>query len=153
MKEQAMTDLLFQLANLWIMPFWLLMIFLPYWGWTRRIVSSLWFIAPLALAYVLLVAPQLMALLPVLANPELGSLARLLGTPDMAAIGWIHFLAFDLFVGRWIYLDSHARGISAWWISPCLALTLLFGPAGFLLYLALRSVVPVPRPVQIPSPV
>jgi hypothetical protein len=134
-----MTDLLFQLANLWIMPFWVLMIFLPHWSWTKRIVSNLWFIAPLALAYTVLVIPQIATLLPALANPELGALAQLLGTPAAAAIGWIHFLAFDLFVGRWLYLDSRERAISAWWVSPCLVFTLMLGPFGFLLYVALRA--------------
>jgi hypothetical protein len=147
-----MTDLLFQLANLWIMPFWLLMIFLPHWGWTRRLISSPWIVAPLALTYTVLILPQLITLLPALANPELDNLARLLGTPEAAAIGWIHFLAFDLFVGRWIYLDSRERQISAWWVSPALVLTLMMGPVGWLLYLALRSFLPATQPVQHPLP-
>jgi hypothetical protein len=134
-----MTDILFQLSNLWIMPFWLLMIILPHWGWTKRIMASLWLIVPLALVYTMLVLPQAVSLLPVLANPTLESLATLLGTPQAAVIGWIHFLAFDLFVGRWIYLDSRERKISAWLTAPCLFLTLMFGPFGFLLYFVVRS--------------
>lgn len=134
-----MTETLFQLSNLWIMPFWLLMIFLPHWTWTKRIMSSLWMIVPLALAYALLVLPQAVGLLPALANPTLESLSALLGNPQATAIGWIHFLAFDLFVGRWIYLDSRERVINAWLVSPCIFLTLMFGPVGFLLYFIVRS--------------
>ncbi len=129
---------MFQLANLWIMPFWLLMILLPHWRWTRRIISSWWIVLPLALLYAGLALPQLSTLLPVLASPTLESVAALLGMLPGAALGWIHFLAFDLFVGRWIYLDSRERAITAWLVSPCLFLTLMVGPVGLLLYWAVR---------------
>lgn len=130
-----MTTTLFQLANLYIMPFWLLMILLPHWSWTKRIIGSLWFIAPLALVYLILIMPQLGGgLIGDLMNPSIDGLAQLLGTPAGVAVGWVHFLAFDLFVGRWQYLDSRAKGISAWLASPCIFLTLMFGPIGFLLY-------------------
>jgi Domain of unknown function (DUF4281) len=136
-----MTATLFQLANLYIMPFWLLMIFLPHWSWTKRIIGSLWWIVPLALAYALLVLPQAGSLFADLANPTMEGIARLLGNPAAAAIGWIHFLAFDLFVGRWIYLDSRERQISAWLVSPAIFFTLMFGPFGFLLYMLVRTLV------------
>jgi len=129
---------LFQFANLWIMPFWLLMIVLPHWGWTKRIIGSLWIVAPLLLAYALLVLPQALAVLPALMNPTIPGIAGLLGTPTGATIGWIHFLAFDLFVGRWVYLDSRTRQITAWVASPILFLILMFGPFGLLLYLLVR---------------
>jgi hypothetical protein len=49
--------------------------------------------------------------------------------------GWLHYLAFDLFVGTWVARDSVERAISPWLVAPCLVLTLLFGPTGLLLYL------------------
>ena len=52
--------------------------------------------------------------------------------------GWLHYLAFDLFVGTWIVEDGAQRGVAPWLIIPCLALTFMFGPAGYLLYLLLR---------------
>jgi len=55
-------------------------------------------------------------------------------------VGWIHYLAFDLLVGRWETQDAAARGIPAWLVVPCLALTFMFGPAGWLLYVGLRTV-------------
>lgn len=64
---------------------------------------------------------------------------RLLFANDSAlAAGWLHYLAFDLFVGAWIARDGMARGVPALLVMPCLPLTLMFGPAGLLLYLALR---------------
>lgn len=131
-------DTLFQLSNLLTMPFWFLMILLPHWRWSKRIMGSLWTVVPAALLYAILVAPGLGGLLGTLANPSLDTIATLLGTPTGATIGWVHFLAFDLFVGRWVYLDSRSNGFSAWFISPILFFVLMFGPLGLLLYLVLR---------------
>lgn len=133
---------IFQLSNLLIMPFWLLMIFLPLWRWTGRIIRSPWVAAPPALLYALLVVPGIAALLSELANPELAQIASLLGTPEGATIAWAHFVTFDLFVGRWVYLDSRQRKITFWLISPVLFFVLMFGPLGFLLYLILRAFFP-----------
>jgi hypothetical protein len=48
--------------------------------------------------------------------------------------GWVHYLAFDLFVGAWIARDAERAGVSRWFLIPILPLTFLFGPAGFLLF-------------------
>lgn len=133
-----MYDQIFQLSNLLVMPFWALMIILPFWRWTQRIIRSPWIAAPAALLYVALVLPQIGGLLAELANPQLAQIAALLGTPAGATIGWVHFLAFDLFVGRWVYLDSRERNLSAWLVSPILFFVLMFGPLGLLLYLLVR---------------
>jgi hypothetical protein len=134
-------ETLFQVSNLYIMPFWLLMIFLPLWRGTQRIMASVWVLVPIALAY----AVALVAVLAGnpgaagdIANPSQGAIAALLGTPEGATVGWLHFLAFDLFVGRWVYLDSRKRAISAWFVSPALFFVLMSGPVGFLLYLGVR---------------
>ncbi len=64
---------------------------------------------------------------------------RALFASDSAlAAGWLHYLAFDLFVGSWIVADGLGRKIPVLLILPCLPLTFLFGPLGPLLYLALR---------------
>jgi hypothetical protein len=67
---------------------------------------------------------------------------RALFANDAALVaGWLHYLAFDLFVGAWIVRDGLARdiaGLKALLLVPCLALTFLFGPAGLLLYLLIR---------------
>jgi hypothetical protein len=129
---------IFALANFFVLPFWLLMIVLPHWRWTRRIMDSLWPVVILALAYAALVIPILPAVFGSLLNPTLGGIMTLLGSEAGATIGWIHFLAFDLFVGRWAYLDSRERGLPAWLGSPTLFFILMLGPLGLLLYLAAR---------------
>jgi hypothetical protein len=70
-------------------------------------------------------------------RPSLAGIAALFSLPSLVTAGWVHVLAFDLFVGRWIYFTSREQGISAWIIGPMLFLTLL-GPVGLLSYLLLR---------------
>ena len=67
-----------------------------------------------------------------------------MGTPEGATIAWAHFLAFDLFTGRWAYLDSQARGLPALLMAPLLFAILMVGPLGLLLYLAARALRPSP---------
>ncbi len=64
----------------------------------------------------------------------------LLSQPYAALAGWIHFLAFDLFVGAWITRTARHEGISHWLVLPCLVLTFLFGPAGLLAFTLIRWV-------------
>lgn len=142
------TKQLFQLSNVIVMPFWLLMIFLPNWKVTRRVMQSPWVAAPPAIIYVMLIARSMAAGdtsenggdMRDLANPTPQSIARLLGTPQGAATGWAHFVAFDLLVGRWVYLDGQRRGVHPLLMAPVLFFTLMLGPVGFLIYLAIRAV-------------
>ena len=135
-----MTTWLFQLTFLLAAPFWALMILAPSWRWTSRIIGSPLIVLPPVLIYVVLVLPNLLeVLLPIVSSPTLIGVQTLLGTPTGAAIGWAHFVAFDLFVGRWEYRDGRERQIAAWLMAPVLLLTLLFGPLGLLVYLLLRT--------------
>ena len=63
-----------------------------------------------------------------------------MATPEAATVAWFHFLAFDLFVGRWIFLDNQENKISAWILGPILFITLMAGPIGYLAYLIAKSV-------------
>src|SRR3984893_4750812 len=131
--------LLFRLSNVLVLPFWALMILLPRWRWTTRIMRSPFVSAAPAALYAALVLPRLGVIWPAVSRPALSGVAMLLGSPAGATIAWVHFLAFDLFVGRWIYLDSQEQRGSAWLMAPVLFLTLMLGPAGFLVYLIVRS--------------
>jgi hypothetical protein len=132
--------LLFRLSNLLVLPFWALMILLPRWRWTARILRSPFVSAAPALIYAALVLPRLDTIWPAIARPTLTGVAALLGSPEGATIAWVHFLAFDLFIGRWIYLDSQERRLSALLTAPVLFLTLMLGPLGFLIYVVIRAV-------------
>lgn len=131
-------EVVFSLSSLTVLPLWALMIFLPGWSWTRRVMNSLLVILPPALIYAVLVLPRFGEVFSEVTDPTLPGIAALLGSPTGATIAWAHFLAFDLFVGRWAYLDSRKLGLNAWLVSPVLFLTLMLGPLGFLLYVVLR---------------
>ena len=130
---------LFDASFLLVAPFWLLMIALPGWRVTQRVIASPWIAAPAAALYLVLVVPDLPGVLAVVGSPSLDAIATLLATPEGATVAWVHFLAFDLFVGRWVYLDARARRVSAWVTSPLLFATLMVGPVGLLGYLAVRG--------------
>jgi len=70
----------------------------------------------------------------------LAGVGMLFSNPWLLLAGWVHYLAFDLLVGSWELQDAQEHGISHLLVLPCLALTFLFGPAGWLLYTFLRSV-------------
>ena len=131
-------ETLFRVSGFLVLPFWALMIFVPHWRVTRRLMSSPLVAAAPAVIYAVLVIPRFAEVWRAVSKPELSGVAALLGSPAGATIAWLHFLAFDLFVGRWIYLDSRERAVSAWLMAPVLFLTLMLGPCGFLLYLLVR---------------
>ncbi|HYF66357.1 MAG TPA: ABA4-like family protein [Herpetosiphonaceae bacterium] len=148
-----MLNQLFSVSSILVMPFWFLMIVLPFWRWTARIVASPWIIAGPAALYAIVLIPILPTVWAGVSNPTLDGIVALLGTPEGAALSWFHFLAFDLFVARWVYLDSRERRISAWFVSPILGLVLMLGPLGWGLYMALRTVVGLVRaPAGPPAP-
>jgi len=128
--------LLFSLAsNVAIIP-WILMVFVPRWKGTRWVVNSLLFVVAFAAAYV----TRLFATFS-LENFAGGGLAEIreLFADDYALLaGWLHYLAFDLFVGTWVFNDSKKRGIHHLLVAPCLFFTLMTGPFGLLPYLVIR---------------
>jgi ABA4-like protein len=146
-----MTGFLFTLTFAVAAPFWVLMIVLPRWGWTARIVGSPLIVLPALVIYAVLVIPALGDVLPAVASPTLGGVRDLLGTADGAAAGWAHMIAFDLFVGRWAWLDSRERGVPALVMAPVLLLTILLGPLGLLCYLGLRTRWPVRADLPTPA--
>jgi len=70
---------------------------------------------------------------------------RSLFSNDLALLaGWIHYLAFDLFVGTWIVENAKINRISRFFIIPCLFLTFMFGPTGLLCYTMLKFILKKP---------
>ncbi|MFL0357164.1 ABA4-like family protein [Erythrobacter sp. GH1-10] len=55
------------------------------------------------------------------------------------AIGWTHYLAFDLFVGLWIARDADAKFFSRWLQAPILLVTFMAGPLGLFIWLLVRE--------------
>ena len=132
-------DLIFRLGGLLAMAGWaalLLSLLLASARPVALLAARMFIPALLGIAYVLLIAQGLGA-----EGGGFGSIpeVRALFADDSAlAAGWLHYLAFDLFVGAWIVSDGTSRGVPSLLLVPCMALTFLFGPAGLLLFLILR---------------
>ena len=132
-------ELLFTICSRAVLPAWLLIAFLPRWIWTRRLVYSVWIPGLLAVCYLF----AFVAARPIPESAGFDSLSGVIALfqiPYVAVAGWIHYLAFDLFVGAWEARDAERRGINQWLVLPCLFFTLMLGPVGLLMYLLLRGV-------------
>ena len=131
-------ETLFSLANALALPGWVALLLAPAWR------PANWWLAGMALPALL--AALYVGLL-VLHAPgaeggfsSLAGVAALFRTEGVLLAGWVHYLAFDLFIGAWICRRAAAEGISPWIARLCLPPTFLAGPAGLLLFLGLRAV-------------
>lgn len=129
-------DQLFSIANLVAMAGWLVLLLAPRWRHGASLVSGVAIPVVLGVLYVGIIVSSFGR-----SEGGFGSLAEvsaLFADPWLLLAGWVHYLAFDLFIGAWEARDAARHGVPWWLLAPCLLLTFLFGPAGLLLYLALR---------------
>jgi hypothetical protein len=131
-------ETLFSASGKLAMAGWALLVLAPRWRWSQRIASV---IIPFTLATVYLV----LIVVHFAKSPggfgTLGQVGQLFQNPWLLLAGWIHFLAFDLFLGAWQARQAERLGISHFLLIPCLLLTFLVGPIGLLVFWAIRSVV------------
>lgn len=136
----------FSIANLIAIVAWIMLVILPGQRWVTDIVTSV--VTPLAfaVAYVIIVMTTI--------DSDSGGgggfltlagVAALFSDPWMLLAGWIHYLAFDLLIGTWETRDARQRGLRHLLLIPCLVLTFLLGPAGWLLYMGVRLTKRSPR--------
>jgi hypothetical protein len=128
---------IFAVANFVALCGWLLLVVLPGKRWVTHLISGVAIPAAFAALYTVIVAIHF-------AGSEGGfsslpDVAKLFGNPWLLLAGWVHYLAFDLLIGSWEVRDARERGLAHPFVIPCLILTFLFGPAGWLLYLGIRT--------------
>ena len=130
---------IFQVANLFVLPFWALMVLLPNWQITQRVMQSYIPFAALASLYVYLFVTLDGGILEAFSDPqlELSSLAGMFANTQVMATGWVHFLVMDLFVGRWIYLQGQENQV---FTRHSLALCLFAGPLGLLTHFLTNAI-------------
>lgn len=134
----SMTPLLFDVTFYLAAPFWALMIVLPGWSVTRRVIASPLIVLPTLVVFTVVVVPQLGEFLAAVSRPTLDGVQALVSSPEGTAAIWAQVLAWDLFIGRWMYLDSRERRIHPLVMAPLLLVTILISPFGLPAYLALR---------------
>ena len=137
-------DLIFAITNNYALLMWLILAFAP-----RRsaILTGVFYggVGLLAAAYAVIIIPLMTGLVDggSVGVPDFTTLAgvqQLLSSPGGATVGWIHYLAFDLFVGLWVARNADKYGFARWLQIPILLFILMLGPIGLLLYLLLRFV-------------
>jgi Domain of unknown function (DUF4281) len=129
-------DLMFKLASTIAMVGWLTLLASPWWPRLSDLIAGYFLPLLLSAGYMGLI----------LANwtgseggfDTLDNVIKLFQRRELVLAGWVHYLAFDLFVGAWEARTGRAEGLAFWLVVPCLFLTLMFGPIGLLVFAALR---------------
>lgn len=128
----------FSVCNSAVLPAWLLLAIGPGWTVTRWVVHTAAISLGLATVYLAIMIAKFSS-----AEGDFGSLegvTQLFADPWILLGGWIHYLAFDLFIGAWIVRDGRRLGYLGFWhlvLVPCLFLTLMLGPVGLLVYVVI----------------
>lgn len=126
---------MFQIANPIALLGWAALLFAPFAPRVVDLIARLIIPMLMALAYSALILAYWSG-----ATGGYGSLPEVMALftdPHIALAGWVHYLAFDLFVGAWAVRTARAAGISHLLVLPHLGLIFLFGPAGFLTFHAM----------------
>ncbi len=119
---------LFQITNTLILPAWLLLLFAPNHKITHRLVRSGFYSLIYSILYMGFIIIHFL-------NPNVGGFdslqnVRLLFSSDWALLaGWIHYLAFDLFIGSHLVIKVEDNFILRFCL---LFFTFMFGPIGLL---------------------
>jgi hypothetical protein len=117
---------------------WLLLMILPRWRWTERLVVSGAWSLTLSAVYIFLVVCFMPG-----AGGGFGSIAEvraLFAQDALLLAGWVHYLAFDLLIGALEVKQAKQIGIPHVLIVPALILTFLLGPAGLVLFFIIKAV-------------
>jgi hypothetical protein len=128
---------LFALANSAALAGWAILIFLP------RRYDVVFFIPQylIPFGFGLLYAGLIFANVYTV-DGGFGSIAdvrALFSKDELLLAGWLHYLAFDLFIGAWIARQADGLGYPRALQAVVLLATFMFGPVGLVLFLAIRS--------------
>lgn len=128
---------IFNFGNTFVLLGWILLAFVPYWKYAQPIIMG-GIIVLLAILYSYLILKDIGNF-----NPDsFGSLENvkaLFQNDSAVAAGWLHYLAFDLFVGAYIMREAQALNISRILATVCLPFTFIFGPMGYLLFFLIKT--------------
>ena len=132
----------FSVATFFPQIWWLFLIVLPKSGITKKLMGGYEILTITSLVHFFIVAASIAQPDGTAPMAEFADVFDPAGDPQKAMIGmmtypnfvseeWSHVLTWDLFVGRWIWLDGLKRGI---FTSHSVLLCNLIGPPGLLLH-------------------
>ena len=128
----------FSIASTIALPMWILMIFLSKWKVTRFLIDFK--VIPLALAFIYAIYIfQAIQISGMMDFGSLKSVMKLFTEENAVLAGWVHYLAFDLLIGMWMLDQNKELKINQLLMAPCLFLTFMLGPIGFLLFMIIKT--------------
>jgi hypothetical protein len=131
-------DLLLLLGSASVAPFWLAMIASPRGAWVRRLVESPAIVLPPCLLYTLVIVPHMDLAWPSVLLPSNATINAWFNSEYGTLVPTVHFLAIDLFVGRWMFFDAWERGLSPRVSRAMLVFCMLLTPIALPAYLIVR---------------
>ena len=132
---------LYLIANIGVIPFWMLLIISPNQNITNFFVQSI--IAPLMLASAYIFVAYDIFLEGNIFNSfdlyrGIDGLYSMFSNEAFLLIFWLHFLAISLFLGSWITRDSKKYMIPRFFVIISLIITYFTGPVGLTIYWFIR---------------
>ena len=132
------TENIFKAASMLATLQWLLLIILPNSKFNRWLMAYAVVPLLLSLIYCIYIAGFFHV-----RGGGFGSMQQvrvLFNDDNLLLAGWLHYLAFDLLAGFAIVRSAQEHKLSHLIIIPCLILTFMFGPVGFLLYQIIKYI-------------
>ena len=127
---------MFSVCNMLALVGWLLLLAVPRHRLATAIAGT---VIPLTLASIYLTLFVLHARESSGGFSSLAAVAQLFENRWLLLAGWVHYLAFDLFIGAWETRDAMARRVPRLLLAPCLVMTFMLGPIGLLGYHLVRA--------------
>ncbi len=129
-----MTELLFNICNITILIVWAAILFFPRTNLSKRLIDFPWIPLVISFFYIYFIIVS-----GGLAGADFSTLEGIVSlfnkaTPESAAAGWLHYLAFDYWVATWIIRHSQINDIKHIFIVVPLLFTFMLGPVGILIY-------------------
>jgi len=127
-------ETIFNIFNSGILLFWMLLLFFPEQSITQKVIAYPWVPLVIAFGYI-----YFMGMTSGTFSADLTSLNGLTkmfqnANPQGVAAGWLHYLAFDFWVGCWMLKNSQEKGVKHLWMLVPMLFTFMLGPVGIIIY-------------------
>jgi hypothetical protein len=127
-------EIIFNIYNTGILIFWLFLLVFPKSKLTQKMTNFPWIPLVIAFGYIYFLGTS-----DSIFSVDFSSLSGLTemfqnSNPRGVAAGWLHYLAFDFWVGCWILRDSQKKGVKHAFIIFPMLFTFMLGPVGVIIY-------------------
>ena len=127
-------EIIFNIYNTGILIFWLFLLVFPKSKLTQKMTDFPWIPLVIAFGYIYFLGTS-----DSIFSVDFSSLSGLTemfqnSNPRGVAAGWLHYLAFDFWVGCWILRDSQKKGVKHAFIIFPMLFTFMLGPVGVIIY-------------------